>query len=133
MDKFGFTLIELMITIVIVATLAAIALPAYNYYVKRSREVEATTALSDIRAAQLVYKQDIRQGNGHFASDLTALGWKLDSTGTTIGKAPASFTYSTNTTYSGATTPHTDVVNHPQMYMSHSDPTIVFTPPTNPQ
>lgn len=41
----GFTLIELMIAVVLVAILTAIALPAYSEYLKKAARVEARTIL----------------------------------------------------------------------------------------
>lgn len=41
----GFTLIELMVVIVIVAILAAIAIPSYQHYVAKTRKAEAQAEL----------------------------------------------------------------------------------------
>jgi type IV pilus assembly protein PilE len=48
----GFTLIELMIVIVIATALLAIAIPSYLDKVRKSRRVEAKTALLDIAARE---------------------------------------------------------------------------------
>jgi prepilin-type N-terminal cleavage/methylation domain-containing protein len=56
----GFTLIEVLVVVVIVAILAGIALPAYSSYVLRGKIVEATNDLSSIRAAMEQYYQDNR-------------------------------------------------------------------------
>jgi type IV pilus assembly protein PilE len=44
----GFTLIEVMITVAIVAILSAIALPSYSAYVQRSRVPPALDALTSV-------------------------------------------------------------------------------------
>lgn len=44
----GFTLIELMITVVIIGILAAIAYPSYTQYVKQARRSDAITALTQL-------------------------------------------------------------------------------------
>jgi type IV pilus assembly protein PilE len=48
----GFTLIELMITIVIAAILLSIAIPSYTSQVRKSRRTEARTALLDLAARE---------------------------------------------------------------------------------
>jgi type IV pilus assembly protein PilE len=56
----GFTLIEIMIVVAIVAILAAIAIPSYQDYVTRSRIVEATSGLADARNKMEQFFQDNR-------------------------------------------------------------------------
>jgi len=56
----GFTLIELMIVVAVIAILAAVAIPAYGDYVTRGKLVDATTQLSDGRVKLEQYFQDNR-------------------------------------------------------------------------
>ena len=60
----GFTIIELMIAVAIIAILAAIALPAYNDYTQRAKITEAFTALSDFRVRMEQFYQDNRRYDG---------------------------------------------------------------------
>jgi type IV pilus assembly protein PilE len=48
----GFTLIELMIAVLIISVLVAIAIPSYIDKVRKSRRVEAKTALLDLQGRE---------------------------------------------------------------------------------
>lgn len=56
----GFTLIELMVAVAVVAILAMIAIPNYADYVKRSRIIDGTSKLSDQRVRMEQYFLDNR-------------------------------------------------------------------------
>jgi type IV pilus assembly protein PilE len=56
----GFTLIEVMITVAIIAILASVALPSYRNYIIRGKIPEATAALSTKRVKMEQFFQDSR-------------------------------------------------------------------------
>lgn len=116
----GFTLIEVMVTVAIVAILASIALPAYTSYVQRSRVPPALDALTSI-ATRLEQRY---QDTGNYAGagggcgvampvvDNFAVGCALSNVDqgfvlTATGAGPvAGFVYTLNHQGARATTGH---------------------------
>lgn len=81
LNQAGFTLIELMIAVAIIAIISAVALPMYNDYIQTSREGVLASNISTIR----VFQEDFRLRNNAYAegtytagaadADLDDLGW----------------------------------------------------------
>jgi type IV pilus assembly protein PilE len=67
----GFTLIELMITVIIIGILTAIALPSYQEYVKRGYRASAQSEMMDIASRE----QQFFLANRSYADTLTALSY----------------------------------------------------------
>ncbi|QLR43343.1 type II secretion system protein [Enterobacter sp. RHBSTW-00994] len=62
MKKNGFTLIEMMVTLVLLSTLAAAVAPLVQRYQQRQKEEQLREALRDIRSAIDRYKQASSEG-----------------------------------------------------------------------
>ncbi len=96
----GFTLVEMMIVVAIVAILSAIALPAYTDYVRRGKIPEATTGLAQARIGMEQWFQDNRTYVGgpcpsaskHFTFACNTGATTFDITASGIGDM-ASFAY----------------------------------------
>lgn len=71
----GFTLIEMMIAVAIIAILSAIAYPNYQSYIKKSRRADAYRSLGGIGLAQEKY----RSNNSQYTSTLTDIGFTSSS------------------------------------------------------
>jgi type IV pilus assembly protein PilE len=96
----GFTLIELMITVAIVAILASVALPSYRDYVRRGQAAEAITALSDFRVKLEQYFQDFKN-YGTTVGGACANGANAPSWNTFVPSGARYFTFSCVVTASG--------------------------------
>lgn len=120
----GFTLIEIMITLAVVALLAAIAMPAYTAYIQRSRVPPALDALSSV-ATRLEQRY---QDTGNYANGAAcgvampevplftvtcALNTPQAFTATATGTGRmAGYTYTINQLGARATTAHPNGANN---------------------
>jgi type IV pilus assembly protein PilE len=82
----GFTLIELMIVMVIIAVLVAVALPGYQSYMRKSRRAEAITFMSQVQQAQERYRANRTSYGDRLivrSSGLAGVGTAADTDATT--------------------------------------------------
>jgi type IV pilus assembly protein PilE len=71
----GFTLIEVMIVVIIVAILGSIAYPAYTHHVRKAKRADGMTALLQVQLAQ----EKWRANNPQYTSSLSDLGLSATS------------------------------------------------------
>ena len=78
--KKGFTLIELMIVIAIIGILAAVAIPMYSDYTKKSRTSEVATNLKEVVKGQLLWREDANNhSENYWALSIKSTGYKTSS------------------------------------------------------
>jgi type IV pilus assembly protein PilE len=106
----GFTLIELVVTMVIAAILAALAIPAYSSYVRKAHRTDAKSALLDMASleeryfsTQNVYSQtwsdlgysgtgSISVGSGYYTVAPPTITAAVAPTATSVG-SPALYSF----------------------------------------
>ena len=69
----GFTLIELMIVVLIVAIIAAVAVPIYSDYIVRSNRADAADQITAVMNQQ----ERFQTRNRRYSDDLTDLGYQV--------------------------------------------------------
>jgi len=67
----GFSLIELMIVVVVIAILSAIAIPSYSSYMLKSRRVDGVSFLTEVASEQIRFSSE----NNRFATTMAELGY----------------------------------------------------------
>jgi len=102
----GFTLIEVLVVAVIVAILAAVAIPAYNGYIKTSKERVATNTAGTIASALAAYYSDFQNSKTMLEGLSAGANEDLDIPGNPL-KMPTDF-YLASCTAGVVTVVHVD-------------------------
>ena len=90
----GFTLMEVMITVVIIGILASIAYPSYTRYVAETRRSDATINMTRIAAQQEKFFTECGTYTTNFNGVISASPPALRCTGLGIGPTASPFTTS---------------------------------------
>ncbi|WP_428897923.1 prepilin-type N-terminal cleavage/methylation domain-containing protein [Parelusimicrobium proximum] len=98
--KKGFTLIELLVVVLIIAILAAVALPQYTNAVEKSRATEALVIVKALRDAQVRHYLQNDSYAGNFESlDVSISGTAGAGCSDVSSQVSSSITTSANITY----------------------------------
>jgi prepilin-type N-terminal cleavage/methylation domain-containing protein len=99
----GFTLIEVLIVMTVLAILAAVAIPQYSRYIQRGNLVEATNALAEYRVRMEQFYQDNRSYNNAGGNCGAAVPAGLQNFAVTCATANGGQTYTATATGAGNT------------------------------
>ncbi|MEM9729444.1 MAG: prepilin-type N-terminal cleavage/methylation domain-containing protein [Myxococcota bacterium] len=104
----GFTVTELMITVVILGVLATLAIPSFTGYIYKARVTEATTFLGEIKQRQESYRDEfgryadvsssLTDFNPSTIPGIDPVAWETTAEWTQLGAAPdgpTRFSYAT--------------------------------------
>jgi type IV pilus assembly protein PilE len=93
-EKSGFTLVELMITVAILAVLASVAIPMYANYMNRAKQADAIIGL---KAAQMAQEQFYSENNRYSGTIDILPGFSDDSVNNVYIKGQYTFTATATT------------------------------------
>jgi type IV pilus assembly protein PilE len=71
LNEQGFTLIEILVAIAIVAIVAAVAIPSYSRYMNDTRRIDAISFLAEVAGEQTRFFTD----NNRYAETMSELGY----------------------------------------------------------
>jgi len=101
----GFSLIEILVVVIIIAILAGFAIPMYFQYVDRAKSLEAQTALSAIRSAYNIHFQQYGSTDNYSVevalqdarmSNSTLKNWRFE----VVGNPPQRYLATSTTEFS---------------------------------